>query len=78
MNGHQPITKDSEKLASIRDSAAGGRPVRWICVRFQATPAAPTLRGVIRPADQWAIVACVREVERLRLASTAGVPTGID
>ena len=33
MNGHQPITKDSEKLASIRDSAAGGRPVRWIRVR---------------------------------------------
>ena len=33
MNGHQPITKDSEQLASIRDSAAGDRPVRWIRVR---------------------------------------------
>ena len=32
MNCHQLVKKDSEKLAPIRDSAASGRPMRWIRV----------------------------------------------
>ena len=32
MNCHQLVKRDSEKLAPIRDSAATGRPMRWIRV----------------------------------------------
>ena len=32
MNCHQLVKRDSEKLAPIRDSAASGRPMRWIRV----------------------------------------------
>ncbi len=32
MNCHQLVTRDSEKLAVIRDSLANGRPVEWVRV----------------------------------------------
>ena len=37
----------------------------------------PGYRWPIPPADRWAIIAYVRELERKRLASAAGAPAGV-
>jgi hypothetical protein len=78
MNRYLLFTRDSEKLASIRESAASGRPMRWI--RAQKLPDYAyfphNVHVTIPPADRSASIACVRELERKRLASTMGAPAG--
>jgi mono/diheme cytochrome c family protein len=37
----------------------------------------PSYRWAIPPADRWAIIAYVRELERKRLASATGAPAGV-
>jgi hypothetical protein len=79
MNGHQLATQDSGKLASIGESAASSRPMRWIRVHKLPDYAsfAHTAHVAILPADGWAIIACVRELERKRPASATGAPAGV-
>jgi mono/diheme cytochrome c family protein len=38
----------------------------------------PSYRWAIPPADRWAIIAHVRELQRIRLASATGVPASAD
>ncbi len=64
MNCHQLVTKDSEKPALIRESAASGLMTGY--------------RWPIPPPDRRAIVADVRELERKHLASATGAPAGSD
>jgi len=80
MNCHPLVTKDSEKLAPIRESAASGRARRWIRVHTLPDDAyfPQNMHVAIAPADTWALVAYVRELQRKRLASALGAPAGID
>jgi hypothetical protein len=58
MNGHPLLTRDSEKLAPIRENAESGSPVRWTCVHRLSDRARFTRSSV-------------RELERLAGATDA-------
>ena len=63
--------------ASVHQERLVKSPDGWIFfVITNGLGLMPAYRWPIPPADRWAIVAYVRELERTRLASTTGAPAG--